>query len=871
MTGPGVRCLPLLGLLALMTPPALAQLPAPASEQRLALVIGNSAYKEQPLRNPANDARAMTATLGKLGFTVIERIDAGRRVMEEAVLEFGEKLKAGGVGLFYYAGHGVQARGFNYLVPVDAAITSEASVRVQALDVGLVLDLMTDARNRANIVILDSCRNNPFLGASRGARGLAAIDAGRGTLIAYSTSPGAVAVDGEDANSPYTAALVKTLEEPGLKVEELFKRVRMRVVDSTQGTQTPWESSSLTGDLIINLSVTVKPPPPPQAAAPAAARDPADVPFWASIQASGNPRDFQEYLKQFPAGTFRGLAKRRLDEVSRKAARAPTRQALAATVDPGRKPASAAELLDRTYANAMSYILPRSKHSEGPNRGKPYLYREAARDKAMAICIDWQRHVAQTYGRAPPAEGAGILGWRAGVSRSGVASAREEALAICWSLHAAKGCSCEVFDENDQNALKIPDAVVAALVAPARAAAPVAPPAPAAAPSRPAPAAAPVATPPPVRPPQQAAAPATAGIPAAKRLASLRELTDRTYQELFDYVLPRTKIMEGPDKGKPYDYRGRRVHKAIAACVDWRAHERIYRENRAAESGSRGSVNNWYMAAGEISLDAARAKAMARCTESGKGKDCACSVMDENDNNVLEVALDYARRTLVDGDAQTASEAQRRKEAAADKQRLAALDAERERKAALEAERKRKVPETAKPQQQAAAPAPGAVPAVTAPVEVKCPKIVVTGLGIPSDKVKCSDRTGGSGVPGAERTVSSFSASWPGKLLSATLLRTLGRTYFADLGESELKKAIERDVSAAATATGWRYAATPLRHFRFNTKFANVDYACFRGYFSTESGPDGNRNLIWTYYCERRTGDLPEETVASVYRAIRIN
>ncbi|MCK6449510.1 MAG: caspase family protein, partial [Alphaproteobacteria bacterium] len=284
-------------------------------EPRIALVVGNANYADQKLRNPANDAKAMAASLRRLGFTVIERIDAGKKAMEDAALEFGEKLKAGGVGLFYYAGHGVQTRGRNYLVPVDAAITSEASVRVQAFDVGLVLDLMTDSRNRANVVILDACRNNPFRGVMRGASpGLAAIDAARGTLIAYSTAPGAVAVDGDGTNSPYTAALVKALAEPGMKAEDLFKRVRSRVVEVTQGAQTPWESSSLTGDLVLNLTINVT-PQAASAAAPGGARDAVEVAFWQSIADSKDPQDYRDYLAQFPNGAFVPLARRRAESL----------------------------------------------------------------------------------------------------------------------------------------------------------------------------------------------------------------------------------------------------------------------------------------------------------------------------------------------------------------------------------------------------------------------------------------------------------------------------------------------------------------------------------------------------------------------------
>lgn len=647
------RILPIVAAALIATAPgalwAQSGSASPSPEPRIALVIGNGAYKEQALRNPPSDARAVSASLRKLGFTVIERIDAGRRGMEEAVLEFGEKLKEGGVGLFYYAGHGMQVRGVNYLIPVDAAITSEASVRVQALDVGLVLDLMSDARNRANVVILDSCRNNPFAAASRGTKGLAAIDAARGTLIAYATAPGAVAMDGDGDNSPYTAALVKTFDEPGLKVEELFKRVRTTVVDRTQGLQTPWESSSLTGELVFNITVTVK-PPPPQTAVPPPARDPADTVFWSSIQASNNPRDFHEYLRQFPNGTFAGLARRRVDELHRNATKLPTEKALAETVDPAKRSASAEALTARVYSDLMNYILPRSRiGGDGPNKDQPFLYREAKREKAMAICLDWRQYVGQTYGKAAAAEGAGIHGWRASTTRPVLASAREEALALCWMLYGTKGCSCEVFDENDQSALKLPDPVRSALLAPARAEGPAAGP----------PAAA--GSPPTASRPQIATAPAAAG--ATGRLATLRDLTDRTYDEISGHVLPRTKFAEGPDKGKPYDYRGRPQPKAFAACVDWRAHENIYR-SRQSPAGEVGSVLAWHMSGGvEPTLEAARARTLARCTGNAQGKTCTCAMVDENDRNVLELPMDYARRWLANPEAQLAAEEARRKQA----------------------------------------------------------------------------------------------------------------------------------------------------------------------------------------------------------------
>jgi Caspase domain len=255
---------------------------AAREENRIALVIGNSAYRESPLRNPVNDARAMTKTLRDLGFTVLAHENATKRTMETAVIEFGRKLADGGVGLFYYAGHGLQVRGRNFLVPVDAEIDSEAATRIAAVDVDLLLEQMAEARNRVNVVILDACRNNPFERKLRGAsRGLAPVDAARGTLVAYATAPGSVAADGEGANGLYTEELLQALRVPGLKVEEVFKRVRVAVTERSKGAQTPWESSSLTGDLVVNGTVnvtTAASPAPPSTTDRLAARPPALAP-----------------------------------------------------------------------------------------------------------------------------------------------------------------------------------------------------------------------------------------------------------------------------------------------------------------------------------------------------------------------------------------------------------------------------------------------------------------------------------------------------------------------------------------------------------------------------------------------------------------
>jgi len=181
-------------------------------ERRVALVIGNAAYPTSSLKNPVNDARAMAQALRELGFEVLARENVSQKDMRRAVIEFGDRLRNGGVGLFYYAGHGLQVAGRNYMVPVDATIKSESEVEVESVDVASVLARMETARNRLNIVVLDACRDNPFGRSFRSAaRGLAAIDAPSGTLIAYATAPGKLARDGEGANGLYTAELLRAI------------------------------------------------------------------------------------------------------------------------------------------------------------------------------------------------------------------------------------------------------------------------------------------------------------------------------------------------------------------------------------------------------------------------------------------------------------------------------------------------------------------------------------------------------------------------------------------------------------------------------------------------------------------------------------
>ena len=280
-----------------------------ASERRTALVIGNSEYKLiSPLRNPVNDARAMARALRELGFDVIARENLTRYEMRKTIRDFGRELGQGGVGLFYYAGHGLQIDGVNYMVPLDAPIEFEDDVEVEAVPVRTVLVKMASAQNRLNIVILDSCRNNPYARSFRAAtRGLAQMSAPTGTLVAYAAAPGGLAMDGDGPNGVYTGELLEAMQEPGLRIEDVFKRVRVAVRDTSEGQQIPWEASSLTGDFYFRLP-TSEPSP-----------DPAEAALWQAVKNSTNANDYLAYLEAYPSGVYVPLAKMRFDTLKAEA------------------------------------------------------------------------------------------------------------------------------------------------------------------------------------------------------------------------------------------------------------------------------------------------------------------------------------------------------------------------------------------------------------------------------------------------------------------------------------------------------------------------------------------------------------------------
>lgn len=300
-----------------------------AKDKRIALVIGNAKYRESVLKNPVNDAHAMARVLRAFGFDVIERTDVTQKEMNRAITLFGEKLSSGGVGLFYYAGHGMQVRGKNFLVPVDAMIEGESAVRSESVDLDLVLDQLS--ATRVGMVILDACRNNPFERSFRSGAGggLAQVDAPKGVLVAYATAPGKVAADGTGKHGLYTSELLRALEEPGRRIEDVFKQVRVRVASATNDQQIPWESSSLTGDFFFSKPtqgrVTGEAGAQPQ---PAGTVDPVlvELEMWKSVKDSGSVGDFEEYLRHYPEGKFSGLAQARIDRL-RQAAQTEPHQA----------------------------------------------------------------------------------------------------------------------------------------------------------------------------------------------------------------------------------------------------------------------------------------------------------------------------------------------------------------------------------------------------------------------------------------------------------------------------------------------------------------------------------------------------------------
>ncbi len=254
----------------------------PVTSRKMALVVGNSAYPKFPLRNPTNDARAIGGILTDLGFQTQSALDVNLRNLDRAVNEFVSKVGPGDVAMFYYAGHGLQLEGENYMVPVDFDAKDEADAKYVSYSVSRVQDRLEKAGARVVLIVLDACRNNPFQATRSAGGGLAAMGSGKGTLIAFATAPGKTADDNpRGGNGLFTSHLVGALKEPGLSVDQVFNRVRERVYEESGGKQVPWTVSSVIGDLYLR----------PGAAAASAATQQQQIPAATLAQQQQVPRN----------------------------------------------------------------------------------------------------------------------------------------------------------------------------------------------------------------------------------------------------------------------------------------------------------------------------------------------------------------------------------------------------------------------------------------------------------------------------------------------------------------------------------------------------------------------------------------------------
>ena len=291
--------------LVLLSGLALAETPP---ERRVALVIGNSSYRNAPvLPNTVNDARDMVVALRKVGFEVVDGIDLDKRGMDSALTRFARLAQDADAAMFYFAGHGFQFNGENYLVPVEAKIEDEVGVQYETTRLNDVVTALNYAKG-VKIMVLDACRNNPFVGllakrqATRGfsvGSGLAPVQRAQGMVIAYATQANDVAADGAGRNSPFTAALVREIDQPGLEVATLFRRVQKSVYDTTAGRQTPELSLSLLGDFYLN-------------------REETDADVWRRIRASDDLTALQAFIQRYPQSFFVVDARTRLDLLERR-------------------------------------------------------------------------------------------------------------------------------------------------------------------------------------------------------------------------------------------------------------------------------------------------------------------------------------------------------------------------------------------------------------------------------------------------------------------------------------------------------------------------------------------------------------------------
>ncbi len=276
-------------------------------ERRVALVIGNGNYQQPDLPklpNPPNDAEDIAKALRGFGFEVIERKNQTLEAMNQAIAEFGSKIGGSAAALFYYAGHGIQVKNQNYLIPVNARLESEASVPYQSVNLNQILDEMDNGKSGANIVMLDACRNNPISGKFRSGqtRGLASPgSAPKGTVIIYATDPGNVAADGKGRNGLFTAGLLTAFKGKDLSLDGVLTAASAEVEQASGQTQTPYVNGPKTLQKNFHFRVTVDP-----------GQAEIEKTFWTSIERSTDAADFAAYLQKYPQGSYAPLAENRL-------------------------------------------------------------------------------------------------------------------------------------------------------------------------------------------------------------------------------------------------------------------------------------------------------------------------------------------------------------------------------------------------------------------------------------------------------------------------------------------------------------------------------------------------------------------------------
>ena len=290
-------------------------------ERRTALVIGNATYSKAPLENPVHDAEDMANMLKQAGFTVDLRLNINQRQMERAIQNLGNNLIQGGVGLFYYAGHGIQVRGVNYLIPIGADIATEEDVRFEAVDANRALAQMQLAGNRLNMVFLDACRNNPYQRTFRSVgTGLAAMNAPRGSLVSFATAPGKVAAEGTGRNGIYTKHLLKQMAKKNLELGRMMKQVRRGVQRDTGNNQIPFELSSLIGDFYFHGTVVAAEPQVVTSENKAKilpVRTGADL-MWEMVQNTTDPVELRLFITEYPGSRYQGMAKLLISRLEQK-------------------------------------------------------------------------------------------------------------------------------------------------------------------------------------------------------------------------------------------------------------------------------------------------------------------------------------------------------------------------------------------------------------------------------------------------------------------------------------------------------------------------------------------------------------------------